>query len=185
MQKFNRPIEDRRRKHENHAKVHENVRFAIRNFIQNLEARQSHYSRERNEDKTFLPANTTQMSFLEQNPIFDLTNNDDDNVEYSLFCRVFNFEFGFPCSILCDTCELQNIRMNTAQRGNNHQAINKIQILRDQPWQEAEIFYELVRQSNQLENNHIANCADYEKNFVFPITGINKEYSMSHLNLCM
>ena len=190
MQKFNVPLEDRRGKHDNHAKISDNVRFEIRNFIRNLEARESHYSRERNEDKKFLPANTTQMSlyrsFLEQNPMFDPTNNDDDNVKYSLFCKIFNFEFnisfGFPRSDLCDTCELQNVRMNTARRENNQQAINEIEIQREQHWQEAEMFYELVRQSNQLENNYLALCADYEKNFVFPITGINKEYFMPHLN---
>jgi len=44
------------------------------------------------------------------------------------------------------------------------------------------MFYDLVRQLNKLENDHIAICANYEKKIVFPITSINKKYFVSSLN---
>ena len=125
-------------------------------------------------------------SFLEQNPQCDPVNNNDDSVKYSLFSQIFNCEFnisfGFPRSDLCDTCELLNVRIKTARRDNDENAINEILAQREEHWTSAEMFYELIRRASELGNQYLTLCADYEKNFVFPITGINKEYFMSHLN---
>ena len=134
VQKFHETIIDDRGHHGNHAKTNDNVRESIKNFILNLKARETHYSRQRNENKTFLPANTTRISlyksFLEQNPQCDPVNNHDDSVKYSRFSRIFNCEFnisfGFPRSDLYDTCELLNVRIKTARRDNDENAINEI-----------------------------------------------------------
>jgi len=183
------PIRDGRRRHLNHRTANAEASEAIREFIRNLEARESHYSRERNPGKKYLAANTTKRMlfahFMENNPHF--AEIEDQSINLNLFSRIFDYEFniafGYPRSDLCDRCELFNVRRKTAERYNNAVELAQIQRECELHWQEADIFYNKIRESAVEDNDEIfAACADFEKNFNFPITGVNKEYFLSNLN---
>jgi len=165
--------------------------LAIKTYIANLEARESHYSRERNENRKFLPANTTKTKlynqFCELNPEFAPNNDNEAAVTYSMFCKIFNYDFniaiGFPRSDLCDSCELFKTRILGARREENHELLEELQQARNVHWEESQTFYNKIREVNELPNTTLAICADFEKNFNFPITGVNREYFMSNVNL--
>ena len=160
----------------------------MREFIGNLAARESHYSRERNDGRKYLPANTTKrtlfQNFMDAHPNFSELQ--DPSINYALFCRIFNFEyniaFGFPRSDLCNRCELFEVRRKTAEREQSVEQLEEIRTQSEQHWAEAEIFYEQIRQSTNANENIFSICADFQKNFTFPITGVNKEYFLSNLN---
>jgi len=149
----------------------------IRQFIAALPARQSHYSRERNNQRKFLDANTTKRSLFRQllllNPELLEANDNNTAATYHLFCRTFNFEFnvaiGFPRSDLCDTCELLKYQIAAATRERNEPMQQQLQQQRMQHWTESEVFYNELRAANNIdyENGDIIVCADYEKNFPF------------------
>ena len=185
------PLSDGRGKHGQQRKKPEAIGNAIKLFITNLDSRESHYSRDRNENRKFLPANTTKIKlfhqFCDQNPQYAPNNNNDAAASYSLFCKIFECDFniaiGFPRSDLCDTCELYNTRILAATREANLQQIQELREARERHWDESQRFYDQIRRINELPNSYLAICADFEKNFNFPITGVNREYFLSNMNL--
>jgi len=139
-----------------------------------------------------LDVNATKRSLFRQlwllNPELLEANNINTAATYYLFGRTFNFKFnvaiGFPRSDLCDTCELLKNQIAAATRERNEPMQQQLQQQRMQHWTESEVFYNKLRTANNddNENEDIIVCADYEKNFSIPVTGVNKEYFNSNVN---
>lgn len=89
-----------------------------RNFIANLPARDSHYSRKIGKEKKYLDSCMTIKGLHKE---FILKNPDCNSViKYDRFADIFNTEFnvsfGYPRSDICDTCEKLHATMELAKR---------------------------------------------------------------------
>ena len=169
-----------------------NARNAVVQFIQMQEPRESHYSRESNPNKLYLPSGTTKAALYRQftNTHPELRNeNGRHNVTYSFFCQIFNQEFniavGYPRSDLCSRCEMLNkkLAISTREQNQDEEILKREQI---NHWRNAELFYEEMRNCSTLGEDFLVLCFDFEKNFSLPITGLNRQYFLSlasHLNL--
>ena len=188
----NLPILDGRGRHNSHAKVLVDASTVLHDFIVNLNARESHYSREKNTNKIYLPSNTTKSKlyreFLQQNPDYRPGNEENvrNTISYWFFCKTFNEDFnisiGYPLSELCNNCELFKKRIDVAQR-NNQADLEMIQLEQFEHWDKAEYFYDQMKSSLESEDDHLIICCDFEKKFQHPLTGVNKEYFSSHMNI--
>jgi len=185
------PITDNRGRHNSHTKIEDVTKNAAREFISAQNARESHYSRNNNPNKLFLPSTYAKAklyrTFLAQNTQFEPNeNNPSRGLTYWYFRKVFNYEFnisaGYPRSDLCNTCELFEKRITVARRENNEN-VEQLNIEQLRHWDSAETFYEELRRCRELGDEYLIICCDFEKNFNLPITGLNKEYFSSPLNV--
>ena len=183
---------DGRGKHGNHDKMDDELKILVRKFIGSLEARESHYSRESNPHKLFLSSGSTKKKlydqFIHEHPKFNpFVPEYVHNLRYWMFCKIFNEEFnigiGFPRSDLCHVCELLHKREQVANRENNIEEIEQIQVEQRIHWENADVFYTAMRGAKLTDDSELILCCDFEKNFNLPITGVNKEYFSSHMNI--
>jgi len=157
-----------------------------------LEPRESHYSRESNPNKLFLPSGTTKkqlhQNFIHENQQFNPHVHEyEENLSYFSFLKIFNDEFnisvGYPRSDLCHICELLNKRECIARRSASEDEVRQIQEEQIAHWTMADRFYATMREAKNLDDSHLVICCDYEKNFSLPITGVNKQYFSSDMNV--
>jgi len=170
----------------------EELKMLVCNFISSLEARESHYSRESNPHKPFLSSGSTKKKlynqFINENPKFNpFVTEYVHNLRYWMFCKIFNEEFnignGFPRGDLCHVCELLHKGEQVANRENIMEEIEQTQVEQRIHWGNADIFYTEMRRANFTDDSELILCCDFEKNFNLPITGVNKEYFSSHMNI--
>jgi len=185
-------IQDKRGRHSNHRQISVNSKNAIRRFISNLNVRESHYSRENNPHRSFLPSGTAisllYRKFLAAHPEYEPNENNVDNRTYFwLFRKIFNTEFnigvGYPRSDLCNTCELLSTQIKVATREGQQAQLHELEGSQLHHWDSASHFYAEIQRCTQLGDEYLVLCCDFEKNFSLPITGINREYFSSHLNV--
>jgi len=180
-----------RGKNECSTKHPENVILTVKEFLRALNPRPSHYSRERNTDRLYLPSNLSRTAlynrFLEENPQLS-PNLGNRGVKYWIFCRIFNFDFnirfGYPRSDLCSDCELFNAKLILCRRNNNEDEETEVLLQQDAHWQMSNAFYAQIRESESLAPQNVTVlCLDYQENLTLPITGLNFEYFSSHINV--
>ena len=97
--------------------------------------RQSHYSRQNNNERVYLSPELSIEQMYEQ--FLQLHN--PEYVEYmkhkrealinhyyhDVFVKEFNIHFGFPCSDTCDTCDLLKIRIDSAENGDDKNTLEE------------------------------------------------------------
>jgi len=185
------PIRDGRGCHCNHLRINLEPKNAIRQFIKNLNARESHYSRESNPHKYFLPSGTTisqlYRQILAEHPEYQPNENNNRNrTFYWLFRKIFNTEFnigvGYPRSDLCNACELFSTEIKVTTREGPEARYHELKQSQLNHWDSASQFYAEIQSCTQLGDEYLVLCCAFEKNLSLSITGINCEYFSSNLN---
>jgi hypothetical protein len=180
--------EDMRGIHNSHInKIPLEVELDIREFIENYESRESHYSPSVATGRKYIESDKN-ISMLYREFIEKYTEY-DGFVNYQFFYYIFkdsNIGFGFPRSDLCNTCEELNVKLKSISIQNNNvleiqlkDELNKHQI-------EANIFYKLQKDMKSLAKSDktlTVISMDYEKNFFVPITKVNIEYYSRQLSI--
>ena len=119
--KFDVRIDDKRGKHGKHPHIDDAFKARIRQHIERFPARESHYSRSKNEHKKYLDSSLSiakmYRMFLSENP------NLKGVITYWMYSRIFNYEynisFGFPRSDVWETCESYAVKVKAAERDGN------------------------------------------------------------------
>lgn len=190
---FQADLSDGRGKHGNHQKIDDSIKNRIRDHINKFPARESHYSRSKNEQKKYLDAGLTVAEmhciFLKENP--DLS----ETVKYWLYQDLFNFEFnisfGFPRSDICDTCEKYQAQIKAAQTESDSAKANQLKFQHELHIRKADVFNVQINESTEaakLDGHTAVIAMDYEKNLPLPLTGIGQEYYKRQLwihNFCI
>lgn len=190
---FTTEISDKRGKHENHAKINDDVRNRIREHIRQFPARESHYSRAKNTHKKYLDST---LSVAEMHRIFIRENPDlAEACKYWLYQNIFNYEFniafGFPRSDICDTCEKQHAQIKAAELAGDKNLVNKLKVENEVHVRKADVFTVQINEDTECarQSGDMAVIAiDFEKNLPLPLTGIGQEYYKRQLwihNFCI
>lgn len=152
----------------------------VKNFISNLPARESHYSRKKQQHKKYLASNITitklYKDFLEQNT-------DCKKITYSRFSDIFNYDFniaiGYPRSDLCETCDKYNAAIKSAQAKGDKKD-EQTQIANHNIHKaKADAFNSKkneIIQSIKNDPTQVALCFDFQKNLPLPVTNVGQEY---------
>ena len=194
--KFEKDIIDGRGHHQNHSAVGEDVKEAVRSHIIDFPARESHYSRSKNQYKKYLDSSLTVAKmhrlFLMQHP--DLTS----LCKYSMYSDIFNYEFnivfGCPRSDICDLCEMHQVAIKAAAANSNLAEKRKLEVEHQLHIRKADVFTVQINEVTEaaqalLPDGDTAVLAmDYQKNLPLPLTGVSQEYYKRQLwihNLCI
>ena len=165
---FDSNIADKRGKHANHPKISEDIRNLVREHIRKFPARESPYSRLKNEHKKYLDSSLSiaQMHrmFVSENPAFART------VQYWLYQNIFNYDFnisiGFPRSDICDKCELQQVNIKAAEIAGDDAQVRKLKAEHELHIRKADVFNVQMREATETakamgdacDTAVIANC---------------------------
>ena len=185
-------IKDGRGNHGNHPKIAEDIRDKIRSHIRQFPARESHYSRSKNENKSYLDAT---LSIAEMHRLFIQDTPECNDVKYWLYHDIFNFEFniafGYPRSDICDKCEKFTADIKAAKAGGEPGKARELTAQHELHIRKADVFNFQMKEDSEaakLAGNTDVICMDYEKNLPLPLTGIGQEYYKRQLwihNLCI
>lgn len=178
---FTASLADGRGKHDNHPKVTDEVRNKMREHIRSFPARESHYSRSKNEQKKYLDAN------LSITKMHQLLLKDQPNLEgaakYWLYEDIFNHEFnisfGYPRSDICDTCEKFYADIKKSEVNNEITKVRQLKVEHELHVRRGDAFNtqlkEMMTLAKEDDSIHVL-AMDYQKNLPLPLTGIGQEY---------
>ena len=189
---FDVSIADGRGKHDNHPKLDDTVRRAIREHIKKFPARESHYSRSSNAKKVYLDADFT-VAKMHRQFIEEHTAHKD--VKYWVYNDIFNYEFnisfGYPRSDICDTCEKLTTQLKAAEATSDHTKAAELKRQHELHVRKADVFNTQIAEATEaakLSGDTDVIAMDYEKNLPLPLTGVGQEYYKRQLwlhNLCI
>jgi hypothetical protein len=183
--------EDLRGKHQNQwNKIPQEVVDDVNDFIDNLPARESHYSPKTEKTKKYLNSdlNISKLynNFISIYPEYDKV------VSYDFFkyhFKKFNIGFGFPRSDICSECELFSVKLNSLEKPSDEHKV--LQENLDKHLSEAQKFYEFQNEVKNLikkDNTISAISMDFEKNLPLPVSKVSFEYYLRQLwlqNFCI
>lgn len=189
---FSDSIQDGRGKHGNHPKVDAEIRTKIREHISQFQPRESHYSRSKNERRSYLDSDLTvakmHRMFIEEHPDYSTVK---DWLYRDIFNYEFNLSFGYPRSDICDKCEKMTADIKAAQAGGDRNKAQQLITEHELHVRKADVFTVQMREDTEtakLAGDADVICLDYEKNLPLPLTGVGQEYYKRQLwlhNLCV
>lgn len=173
---------DMRGRHQNRPnKIPQNVVKAVDDHIRSFPRRSSHYSREKNDGKFYLPAelNVSKMHklFLEkyEPDVFREMQKGKESkpqITYDFYHRYFlhnfNISFGSPRSDTCQTCDRMQNMINAEQNIENKASLQAEKQLHIR---KSESFYTSLKEKSKLAIDDISVevlCFDYEQNLPLP-----------------
>lgn len=162
-------------------KIPENVVRTVHDHIRSFPRRSSHYSREKNDGRYYLPAelNVTKMHKLflqkyEPKVFAEMQEGKECKVQvtydyyHRYFLQNFNISFGSPRSDTCQTCDrLQNM-INAEQDIENKASL---QVEKQLHIRKSEVFYTSLKEKSVFALNDPTVevlCFDYEQNLPLP-----------------
>lgn len=189
---FSIDIADGRGKHDNHPHIDNEFREKIREHIGRFRPRESHYSRSKNERRSYLDSDLTvaemHRQFINEYPA-------QKEVKDWLYRDIFNYEFnlsfGYPRSDICDKCEKLMADIKAAQAGGDNIKARELTAEHELHVRKADVFNVQMREDAEAAKeagNADVFCMDFEKNLPLPLTGIGQEYYKRQLwlhNLCI
>ena len=189
-------LNDGRGKHENHHRMDESKKQRVKEHIENFPARESHYSRSKNEHKTCLDSSLT---ISELHRLFIKKIPDLETVcKYSYYRDVFNDEynisFGYPRSGICNLCEKLQVAIKAAELASDATAKCQSAAEHELHIRKADVFNMQLNEVTEEAKAMGSNCdtaviaMDHQKNLSLPLTGVSQEYYKRQLwlhNLCI
>ena len=181
--KFTANIGDHRGKHNQHQKLNPEFRDKVRNHIRTFPARESHYSRAKNQTRVYLDSS---MSIARMHRLFIQENPDlQGKVLYWLYEDIFNHEFnvsfGYPRSDVCDKCELFTAQIKAAERDGDQVTAQNLKVQHQVHVRKGDAFTTQIQETTESARStddgsvHVI-AMDYQKNLPLPLTGIGQEY---------
>ena len=117
-----------RGKHDNHSKITDSVKSRIRKYIEMFPARESNYSRSKNEHTKYLYFSLTigeiHRLFVKRNP--DFAHDCKYSLDKHIFYNEFKISFGYSRTDICDTCEKQQACLANAKANNDGVGVKKL-----------------------------------------------------------
>lgn len=177
-------LKDLRGRHESRPnRIGTDILNKVRRFIEELPARESHYSRTQNKLRKYLEAD---LSVAELHRRFLKENRDETKISYEMFRRVFteefNISFGYPRKDICKTCTTLLVSLQQANLNSNDDKKNELKVQHELHLRKASVFQtelkDIVKEKNP---NILAICFDYQKNMPVPVTNIQDEYYLRQL----
>lgn len=176
------PQPDMRGRHLNRPnRIPDNLIRAVEEHIKSFPRRSSHYSREKNEGRYYLPAdlNVTKMHklFLEkyEPQVFaEIQEGKETKPQitydfyYRYFVNNFNISFGSPRS---DTCQTFDRLQNSINAQQNNDGKAALQAEKEVHIRKSEVFYTSLKEKSQLaldDPSIEVLCFDYEQNLPLP-----------------
>lgn len=155
---------------------------AVRRFLEELPARESHYSRSDNKLRKYLDSHLS-VAKLHQN---FLEKNQDKQVSYEMFRKIFteeyNISFGFPRKDICKECTLFLTRLQQAEVTHDEASTQTVKTARELHLRKAEWFQKKISEETKAKDPTILSiCFDYQKNLPVPVTNIADEYYLRQL----
>lgn len=184
VQHQEKDIQDGRGRHDKHPTYKEETIIKVNEFIENLPARESHYSRSSNKFKKYLDSNLTiaelHRKFLADNP--------ENKISYEKFRQIFNedfnISFGQPRKDICSTCEKNNILKEAAVANNNIQEKINLERAQELHLRKSEVFLKRISTTEKEQNEtKLSICMDFQKNLPLPVTNVSDEYYLRQLYL--
>lgn len=181
--KFDKDIIDSRGKHTNRprrTKI-ENIN-KVHEFLKNLPAIESHYSRTQNKSKKYLPSDssvaTLHKNYSQQFP--------ENPVSYSIFYKIFNEDFNYsfshPKKDICTTCTKFLADINSAKVNNNESLLKQLTLQKELHLRKAQNFFDNMKdKKDNPKQDELVICFDFQKNLPLPVTNIGDEYYLRQL----
>lgn len=178
---FDVDITDGRGKHGNHIRLDDEIRNKVREHIRSFPARESHYSRSKNQSRKYLDSN------LSISEMHRLLVKEYPNLERSakywlyedLFNHEFNISFGHPRSDVCDTCEKLTADIAAVNRNKEKARAQQLKTEHEIHIRKGDAFTAQLQEVTELAQNdetiHVI-AMDFQKNIPLPLTGIGQEY---------
>lgn len=154
----------------------------VRQFIAELPARESHYTRSDSRNRKYLDPN---LSITKVHEIYNAQHL-NNKVSYGIFAKVFNEEFnisfGYPRKDICNTCTKFLVNIRQAEIESNAEALQTLKRDKEIHLRKAEVFKtKLAEVQKSADPSEMIICFDYEKNLPLPVTNAQDEYYISQL----
>ncbi|CAG9829796.1 unnamed protein product [Diabrotica balteata] len=155
---------------------------AVRKFIEELPARESHYSRSDNKLRKYLDSHLS-VAKLHRN---FLEKSQNEKVSYEMFRKIFteeyNISFGFPRKDICKECTLFLARLQQAEVAHDKTSTQTLKVARELHIRKAEVFQKKISEEAKANDPYVLSiCLDYQKNLPVPVTNITDEYYLRQL----
>ena len=156
---------DKRGKHGNQRKIEDATRQKIRDHIKRFPVIKSHYSREENPHKSYLPENLSVrrmwlMYLIENEPeqidIIKSRQKCTAEVKLHIYYEEFdklNLGFGLPRSDTCSKCDSLAISLQEAKQENNEEKVNELETAKEQHQRKAEKAYSMLKSLSEKAKN--------------------------------
>lgn len=175
-------VKDARGTHETRPKrLNLETLHKVKKFIEELPARESHYSRSQNRLKKYLDSH---LSVAELHRRF--TTQNGKLITYEMFRKIFteeyNISFGFPRKDICRVCTNMMVMSQKARLDKDENKEKSLKVSKELHLRKAEVFQKAVKSvGKEINPNVLAICFDYQKNLPVPVTNIQDEYYLRQL----
>lgn len=151
-----------RRGGDTQSKQHTGRRQAVRQFLSNLEAVESHYTREKTVKK-YLPSD---CSIRKLWSAYNKNETDGCKVKYNFFRDIFNYEFNYsfktPATDACSECIRLRTQISTSTGLKKNEAMTQLTVHK----MKSKAFYDLLRTDS--DPTVLKLSFDCEKNLILP-----------------
>ena len=153
----------------------------VKQFIESIPKRESHYSQKDNSGVSYLDStwniSRLYLEYLNSNP-----ESQHPLVKPSTFRKIFHYDFnirfGYPRTDKCATCELILIQMRRLKRPRrpDQAEIDRLLAELNEHHSNAHKFYSAMKEAKESDDSVFAFCMDFGSNLPLPVTNVGEEY---------